>query len=48
MNGETILMVGEILMGVALAALVADLILFRGLKRKLNVQLEQKYGKQRR
>ena len=48
MSGETLLLIGEILMGAALAALAADLVLFRILKRKLKVQLEQKYGKQRR
>ena len=48
MSGETLLLVGELLMGTALVALIGDMILFRASKRKLNAELEQKYGKKRR
>lgn len=45
MNGETLLLIGEIVMGASVLGLVLDLVVFRILRRKLNTELEKKYGK---
>ncbi len=47
MNGETLLLIGEIVMGASVLGLVADLIVFRVLRRRLDAELERKYGKRR-
>lgn len=47
MNGEPLLLIGEIVMGASVLGLVTNLIVFRILRRKLNAELERKYGKRR-